>query len=236
MISNKVSVILGLSLIMGLALFGYQVRQAVKRGREFDRYLTVKGLSEREVKATLGIWPIRFAVNADDLAGLKDMMERDRATVLNYLAQHGFKPAEINQGLPVVSDRLEERIHSNQPSLPRYRGVTTLVVRTSNVDLLKKAGQEVDALLSRGVTLAGNEYDSRTEFTFDGVNEIKPQMIQEATAGARAAAEKFAQDSGSKVGRIRKATQGALEISDRDAAAPEWKKLRVVTTVEFFLE
>lgn len=219
-----------------MAVFGWQVGRAVKKGREFDRYLTVKGLAEREVKATLGIWAIRFSVSSEDLSTLRKSLEDDRATVTAYLTQCGIQPDEIKQGLPIVNDRQDERINSGRPNLPRYRGVTTLVVRTPNVDVLKKALQEVDTLLAKGVTLAGNEYDSRPEFTFDGVNAVKPEMIKEATAGARAAAEKFAQDSGSNVGRIRKATQGALEIEDRDAATPEWKKLRVVTTVEFFLE
>ena len=93
--------------------------------------------------------------------------------------------------------------------------------------------REVKATL---VTLTGHEGGDRIEFIFDAVNSIKPDMIKEATANARAAAEKFAQDSKSKVGRIRKATQGALEIEDRDAASPERKVLRVVTTVDFFLD
>jgi hypothetical protein len=104
------------------------------------------------------------------------------------------------------------------------------------VDVAKKAIQGADALLEKGVTLIGNEAGDRIEFIFNAVNDIKPDMIKEATANARAAAEKFAQDSKSKVGRIRKATQGALEIEDRDAASPERKVLRVVTTVDFFLE
>ena len=107
------------------------------------------------------------------------------------------------------------------------------------MDVVKKAIQGADALLEKGVTLVGNESGDRMdriEFIFDAVNDIKPDMIKEATANARAAAEKFAQDSKSKVGRIRRATQGALEIEDRDAASPERKVLRVVTTVDFFLE
>jgi hypothetical protein len=152
------------------------------------------------------------------------------------LRDNGIDPKEITQGLPVVSDREDERIQANRPSLARYRGVVTLVVRSANVDVVKKAVQGADALLEKGVTLTGNESTDRIEFIFNAVNDIKPDMIKEATANARAAAEKFAQDSKSKVGRIRKATQGALEIEDRDAASPERKILRVVTTVDFFLE
>jgi hypothetical protein len=228
-----------MSLVAGLAIFGFQIGRAVRTGREFDRYLSVKGLSEREVKATLVIWPIRFSVAAEDLGALKAAMETNRALVVSFLRDRGIDSREITQGLPMVSDREDERIQANRPSLARYRGVVTLVVRSSNVDVVKKAIQGADALLEKGVTLVGNESGGpidRIEFIFDAVNDIKPDMIKEATANARAAAEKFAQDSRSRVGRIRRATQGALEIEDRDAASPERKVLRVVTTVDFFLE
>jgi len=228
--------VLGLSLVAGLAIFGAQIGRAVKAGREFDRYLAVKGLSEREVKATLVIWPIRFSVAAEDLGALKTAMEKNRALVLSFLQESGIDSKEITQGLPIVSDREDERIQANRPSLARYRGVVTLVVRSPNVDVVKKAIQGADVLLEKGVALAGNESSDRIEFIFNAVNDIKPDMIKEATANARVAAEKFAQDSESKVGRIRKATQGALEIEDRDAASPEKKVLRVVTTVDFFLD
>ena len=236
MITMRSFLVLGLSLVVGLAIFGVQIGRAVRMGREFDRYLAVKGLSEREVKATLVIWPIRFSVAAEDLGALKTAMESNRAVVLSFLQERGIDSKEITLGLPIVSDREDERIQANRPSLARYRGVVTLVVRSSNVDVVKKAIQGADALLEKGVTLAGNEASDRIEFIFNAVNDIKPDMIKEATANAGAAAEKFAQDSRSKVGRIRKATQGALEIEDRDVASPERKVLRVVTTVDFFLE
>jgi hypothetical protein len=236
MITIRSFLVLGLSLVLGLAIFGFQIGRAVRAGREFDRYLAVKGLSEREVKATLVIWPIRFSVAAEDLGTLKTAMETNCALVVSFLQDRGIDSKEITQGLPAVRDREDERIQANRPRLARYRGVVTLVVRSSNVDVVKKAIQGADALLEKGVTLVGNESGDRIEFIFDAVNAIKPDMIKEATANARAAAEKFAQDSKSKVGRIRKATQGAMEIEDRDAASPERKILRVVTTVDFFLE
>jgi hypothetical protein len=236
MVAIRSFLVLGVSLIIGLAVFGMQIGRAVKHGREFDRYLTVRGLSEREAKATLAIWPIRFAVSAEDLGSLKGAMEKNRALVVTFLNENGIEAKEITQGLPEVSDREDQRIEADRPSLARYRGIVTLVVRSANVDVVKKAIQGADVLLEKGVTLTGAEREEHPQFIFDAVNDIKPDMIKEATASARAAAEKFAQDSRSKVGRIRRATQGAVEIEDRDAASPEKKIIRVVTTVEFFLE
>jgi hypothetical protein len=238
MITIRSFVVLGLSLIVGLGIFGAQIGRAVKAGRDFDRYLAVRGLSEREMKATLAIWPIRFSDHAEELGALKAAMENDRALVIAFLKDNGIDAKEITQGLPDVSDREDERIQNKAPAMKRYRGVMTLVVRSPNVDVVKKAIQAVDALLDKGVSLAGNENTDRIEFIFDAdaVNAVKPDMIKEATANARTAAEKFAEDSHSKVGRIRRATQGTVEIEDRDVASPERKTIRVVTTVDFFLE
>ncbi|MGA2556838.1 MAG: SIMPL domain-containing protein [Verrucomicrobiota bacterium] len=236
MITVRSFVVLGLSLIAGLAIFGHQIGRAVKNGREFDRYLTVRGLSEREMKATVAIWPIQFATYAEDLGALKSAMERDRALVIAFLTNNGVETKEMTQGLPDVIDRQDARIRDKSPTLSRYQGLMTLVVRSPHVDVVKKAIQGADALLEKGVALAGNGYFQRTQFLFDAVNEVKPDMIKEATANARAAAEKFAEDSHSKVGRIRRATQGTVEIEDLDVATPEKKIIRVVTTVDFFLE
>ncbi|HEX3716695.1 MAG TPA: SIMPL domain-containing protein [Verrucomicrobiae bacterium] len=229
-------VVLGLSLVLGLAIFGIQIAHAVKTGREFDRYLTVKGLSERDAKADLAIWPIRFAVAADDLGNLKSGMEFNRAIVLAYLKSSKIGSNEINEGLPDITDRQDLRIQSGTPALARYRALVTMVVRSTNVDIVKRTIQGADSLLEKGVSLGGEDQGQQTQFIFNALNDVKPEMIREATANARASAEKFAEDSHSKVGRIRKATQGVLEIEDRDAASPEWKTLRIVTTVDFFLE
>lgn len=235
MITTRSFVALGFLLAVGLAISGAQIGQAVKKGREFDRYLSVRGLSEREVKATLAIWPIRFAVYADDLPQLKQTIEKTKTVVQGYLAEQGITADSISYGLPAVSDKNEER-YDEKNTLPRYRAVTTLVVRSAKVDVVKQAIQHADTLLEKGITLVSSEYGDRTQFLFDGVNAAKPDMIKEATANARVAAEKFAQDSNAKVGAIRRAYQGVLEIDDRDVATPEIKVLRVVTTVDFFFE
>lgn len=236
MIKTRAFLILGLCLALGLAIFGMQIGKAVRQGREFDRYLTVRGLSEVEVKANLAIWSLRFSVQANELAGLKGEMEKARAKVRAFLLSQGIAEGEINAGLPMVDDRELMKSNGEHPDIARYTSKLTIVVRSGNVDTVKAAMQQVDRLLEQGVALSFEEYGDRAQFLFTNINEVKPGMIAEATANARASAEKFAQDSKSHVGRIRKATQGVLEIDERDAASPERKILRVVTTVEFFLE
>jgi hypothetical protein len=237
MITTRSFVWLGALLAAGLAIFGVQIGRAVQKGREFDRYFTVRGLSEREVKATLAIWPVRFETHADDLPKLKQAMERDRAIVQAFFRAHEIADDEVSLGLPGITDRAEDHANPMNDELRRYKAVVTLVVRSTKVDVVKRAIQDVAQLLDRGVRLSHHEYHGdRTQFLFEGVNALKPSMIEEATANARAAAAKFAQDSKARVGAIRRATQGVLEIDDRDVASPEQKIVRVVTTVEFFIE
>jgi len=236
MITTRSFAVLGALLALGLAIFGVQIGAAVKKGREFDRYFTVRGLSEREAKATLVIWPIRYSVASNALPDLQNEMEKARSVVLNYLTEAKIPLEECSFGLPNITDRADEHRTKDEPVLPRYNALMTLVVRSKNVDVVKNAIQKSDRLIAQGIPLIGDEYGHKVEFLFDGVNALKPAMIEEATANARAAAEKFAQDSKAKVGKIRKATQGVVEIEDRDVASPELKIVRVVTTIEFFIE
>lgn len=236
MITTRSFAVLGALLALGLAVFGFQVGRAVKVGREFDRYLTVRGLSEREVKATLVIWPMKYLATGETLAELQDAMANARGIVSQFLRDNGIKDAEVSYGLPEIRDTIASRRRDDAVILPRYEGTITMVVRSRDVDLVKRAIQKSESLIAKGVPLASEDYGNRISFLFDEINSIKPEMIQEATANARQAAQKFAEDSKASVGAIRKATQGVVDIQDRDVASPELKVVRVITTVEFFLK
>jgi len=236
MTNTKAFAVLGLFLVAGCATFGLLVKDAVIKGREFDRYFTVRGLSEQVVKSTVVIWPIRYSVSAEDLPTLKREMESVQVEIAGFLEQNGIGREEYSVGLPSVQDTISSRRSDDAVVLPRYTATTPIVVRSTKVDQVKAAAMKSTSLLDKGITLAGDEYSDKIQFIFEGVNQLKPKMIEEATANARAAADKFAADSHAKVGSIRRATQGVVDISERDQASPELKVVRVVTTVEFFIE
>lgn len=236
MISIRAFAVLGLLLAGGLALFGYQVGQAVKLGRDFDRYFSVRGLSEREVKATLVIWPLQYVCTGETLGELRASMDQAKAVVTGFLLASGIEEEEISHGLPEITDTISRRNLQDVVVLPRYNAEVNLVVRSRDIDTVLAVIRKSEALIELGVPLIHSEYENRIEFIYDQLATIKPGMIEEATANARQAAEKFAEDSHSKVGAIRKASQGVVDIQDRDIANPEIKKIRVVTTIEFFIE
>lgn len=231
--------ILGVFLAIGLALAGFFIARAVESAKRFERFVTVKGLSEREVPADLAIWPIRFNVAANDLKSLQEQITNSRNTVRQFLTTAGFKDDEISTSPPQIADAettSRSEAEDRKPPKFRYSAAVTTLLRSGRVDDVRRAMETSDQLVLSGVALAGGEYSSRAEFIFMGINAIKPTMIEEATVNARRAAEQFAKDSNSQVGTIRRATQGAVEINDRDSSSPHRKIVRIVTTVDYFLQ
>lgn len=223
-------------LALGMVLLGWVLRSGIVHFKESERVVTVKGLSEQEVKADRVIWPLTYKVIGNDLPELYNNIEKNNATIISFLKENGIDEKEITVAPSQLVDLKAER-YGNYNSTPyRYNITTVLTVATGNVDLVRKLMQRQGDLLKQGVAIGGEDYQYRTEFLYTGLNNIKPKMIEEATANARTTAEKFAHDSKSKLGKIRTAYQGQFSISDRDANTPYIKTVRVVTTVEYYLK
>jgi hypothetical protein len=228
--------LLGLLVGGGIALAGIVASGAVKELRASQRFVTVKGLAEREVDADLAIWPVSFKEAADDLAVLQRRVDERRGTVAAFLEEAGFRREDVSFGAPRIQDLHAERMQAGvQANRLRYLAQAAVTVRSKDVPRVRKAMEQSGVLVGRGVMLA-QDWEARPQFLFTGLNAIKPAMIEEATVAAREAAAKFAKDSGSKVGKIRNASQGLFTIGDRDPNSPERKVVRVVTTVEYFLD
>lgn len=225
------------SLILGIciAIAGMSIGLGFYKGRATDRYVTVKGLAEREVNADLAIWPITFKVADNDLTALQRGIDSGRDAIKTFLLESGFTEDEISFSAPSIIDTEAQQYSNRNESKYRYIAEATVTTRTGRVGQVRKTMEESRKLIGKGVVLSAKSWENPTEFLFTDLNEIKPEMIEEATKNAREVAEKFAQDSGSKVGKIRHASQGYFSISDRDRNSPEVKQVRVVTTVQYYL-
>ena len=232
--SVTASVILAVGIAGGFALLGSNISSGIESFVNRDRIVTVKGLSERQVKADRVIWPVGFRELGDDLQDVYDRIEKRKDQVVAFLKEAGLTDAEIEVASPQVTDAQAE-MYANQKSRYRYSMTQTVTVSSDKVDLVRDLLVRQSDLIKAGVTLVG-DYSWRTSFQFTGLNTVKPAMIEEATKNARASAEKFAQDSGSSLGKIRRANQGQFSITDRDSNTPYIKSVRVVTTVEYFLK
>jgi hypothetical protein len=232
------SAVAALILAAGVVVAAIVLAGGIIRSRGADRYVTVKGISERDVKAGLAIWPLRFVATDDSLDVAQAGIEKAKATVLAFLERHGI-PATMTevQGLE-VTDVLTSPYRSG-PVTSRYIISQTLMVRAEDADLVATASQKVGELVEAGVVLSSQSGPITPTYLFTKLNDLKPEMIGEATANARRAAERFAADSGSRILGIRRANQGVFEILPRDRVqgmseeGQIQKTVRVVTTLDF---
>ena len=239
------ALVLGGLIAIGLSVMGFEVKQALIEARRAERLVTVKGLAEREVKADTAIWPIRFTAVSSELAAAYDKSDADKKRVLAFLTAEGLEPSEIEIGQVNVSDTQAQEYGRPQAG-PRFIIEQALTVHTKKVEKVASLSGRIAELVKAGVVLSRA---SNVSYHFTGVNEIKPAMLAEATKNARAAAAQFAADSGSTVGQIFRASQGALSLSSLEGSAGGSEggysgnveerivqKARVVMTVQFVLE
>ena len=226
--------ILGLCLLAGLALLGYLVSHSLTQLKLMERSVEVKGLSEREVAADIAIWPITFSEPGNDLVQLYQSVQEKNNLVVKFLQDNGFSADEITVSAPAVVDKqAREYGDSGANSRFRYTATSTITVYSKKVDEVGQTMIKLVDLGKQGIAIAGEGYN--TQFLYTGLNQIKPAMIEEATRNAREAANKFAKDSDSSLGKITRANQGQFSIDNRDSSTPHIKKVRVVSTVEYYL-
>ena len=226
--------ILGLCLLVGLGSLGFFLGDSLLKFRQLERTVTVKGLAEREMPADIVIWPIQFARANDDSTKLYADLQRDADAVVAFLKLNGITDKEITFSPPVVIDKLAQQYNDGGKGF-RYTGNQTITVYSPNVPVVRNTVVQMAELGKQGITFSGDQYTNQTEYLFNGLNTIKPAMIEDATRQAREVAEKFAGDSMSKLGKIKSASQGQFTIADRDKNNPHIKTVRIVSTVEYYL-
>jgi hypothetical protein len=227
----------------GLTAGGALIGSGISRARSADRYVTVKGISEKEVRADTALWPLRLVAADDDLTRANQQLGASVEKLRAFLGQNGIAEGETSLQAVKVTDAFADQYRPAGQVARRYVVETTLLVRSSNPDRVLAVSQKVGELVRQGVVLStrGDYEGSGPTFLFTKLNDIKPGMIAEATARAREAATQFARDSRSQLGGIRRASQGLFEILPRDEApglrgeGQIDKRVRVVTTVEYRL-
>ncbi|MDX2464717.1 MAG: SIMPL domain-containing protein [Porticoccus sp.] len=233
---NKTSaLILGVFVFLGLSALGYLLGNAAIEFKQFDRSVTVKGLSEREYTADIVIWPIQFTAAGNDLESLYNAIELNTTKIVSFLGKKGIKTDEITLSSPAITDKSAQQYGNNARAEFRYTAFQMVTVYSKNIDVVRSVMGSLSQLGKQGIVITGGNYDAQTDYIFTRLNDVKPEMIEEATKKAREVAEKFASDSQSSLGKIKRASQGQFSISARDKNNPHIKKVRVVSTVEYYL-
>lgn len=224
-------------LAIGLIIMAVVIRDGIVSFKDMDRKVSVKGLAEREVKADKVTWSLVYKELGNDPAEMYNLIETKNNTVTEFLKSGGIDEADINVNTPIITDRQADN-YGNEILKFRYKATSTITVTSSEVDKVRQLMSHQADLMKQGIAIVSEEYgdNNRVVYEFTGLNSIKPEMVEEATKNARVTAQKFADDSNSKLGAIRSAQQGQFSIVDRDANTPYIKKVRVVTTMEYSLE
>lgn len=224
-----------LLIALGLLAIGLGIRSGFRSMSSAQRTVSVRGLSEREVKADKVTWPIVYQIQGNILPDLYDQTSTTNDKILAFLHKAGITDSEISINAPEAYDRASNNYSDNNYKF-RYNISEVIVVTSSQVDKVDELIRQQGQLLKEGIALSANDYNYPIQYEFTGLNDIKPQMIAEATKNAREAAQKFADDSESKLGKIQTANQGQFSIENRDQFTPSIKNVRVVTTLTYFLE
>ncbi len=214
--------VLGVVALVFSAIFFFSARGFSDQGK----FVEVKGLSEKIVKADVAIWSMSFEVKSNNVDMLYADIAKNTSTITAFLKSKGFEETEINVApVNIYQDTYRD-------ALFRYNSNTQLSVYTKKVDIVKSASKETLLLVKQGVTLNQNYID----FQFSDINSVKPEMLTEAIKNARATAKQFAQESGSGLGAVSRGNQGVFDVTDKDPGSPEFKKIRVVSSLRFLLK
>lgn len=236
-IDNKIASFasVGLLIGVGLLLLGLCMKSGIDDFAHRDRIVTVRGLAQRDIPANKVTWPIVSKLTGDDLKSLYTQVQSIDSAITTFLKTNGITDAEISVNPPAVTDLKADQY--NAANAPYHYSVTAVVtVTSSRVELVRKLINRQTELMAQGIAITAGDYNYPTLYEYTDLNTIKPAMIAEATQNARKAADKFAEDSHSKLGKIKTASQGQFSIDDRDQYTPQIKTVRVVSTIEYYLK
>jgi len=228
---------------IGVAVSGWYIGKGIEGFRKADRYLTIKGLAEQDVKSDYAVWVLTFRRASSNYDELQQALMNDRQAVVEFLRDQGFSANEIEPMSLQITD-LMAREYGQQDGLTfRYTGQGSVAVRTSNVDQVAKVANSLDPLVREGVQLSSDGPNGGApRYLLRGFNDLKPKLLEQAVRNAAEQAEKFAADAGAKLGQLRQANQGSIQILDDDGSSDYssdmtiGKRLRVVSTFVYSLD
>ncbi len=229
-------VVAAIILALGMCCMGGLIKCGIERFKTLDHKVTVKGLSEREVPANKVTWPLIYKELGNDPSVMYELIEQKNQKVVGFLKKAGLTDSEISVNPPTIRDRQADN-YGNEIMNYRYKAECVITVTSTEVDKVRQLMARQSELMKQGIALVSEEYgDNSVRYDFTGLTDIKPEMVKEAMANAKATAEQFARDANAKLDGVITAQQGQFSIEDRDQNTPYIKRVRVVNTVEYAIK
>jgi hypothetical protein len=238
--------IAGLIIAVGIAAAGWFIGNGFAQARRTERFVTVRGLVTRAVRADIAVWDISYTATNDDVTRANAEIDRDAKIVIAFAKTHGFGEKDLQVLATRVTD--QSQFGGNQAhATGRYLVKGGIEIRSKDVDRVQRTSQLTGELIQQGVVLNldSDNGAANPAYYFTQLDAIRPSMLAEATRSARAVAQQFALDSASRLGPIRRANQGAFEILPRDSSGSQDafleprsinKTIRLVSTIDYYLE
>lgn len=248
--SKKIIVLLFVAALIGLgsALGGWFMGNGFYKARFADRYVSVKGVAERQVKSDLAIWDLSYKATGNDLRVVNNQINQNQKDALAFLAKHNFVASDFELEPTTVIDQYAQEYSSGNKPESRYIITGGIKVRTDKVDLVREVSRLSSELIQEGIVVTTKDYQANPRYLFTKLEDVRPPMLAQATKSARAVAEQFAIDSNSHVGDIRRANQGMFQILNSDSSAGQnaasdndqlsgiYKTVRVVSSIDYSLQ
>lgn len=222
---------IGISIVMAAVILAVGLANIITP----ERSVSVRGLAEREVDADLAVWNMSFSMGENSLESMQKSILEKTEVIKKYLIKHELEESDFTVKPAAITDNSLNSYMDQTKITYKFVARQTILVRSGKIEAVKSAYADSLELVSAGIAV-NQDYDSKVSYEFTKLNDIKPEMIAEATKNARTAAEQFAHDSNSKVGKIKKATQGLFTIEDAAVGLEDKKSVRVVNTVEYLLK
>ncbi|MGL5722410.1 MAG: SIMPL domain-containing protein [Brevinema sp.] len=232
--SNHI-LVFSIALVIGLVCSATVIRSGILGFRSYERTVQVKGLSEREYPADVIMAPVPVTAIGNDSAALYAQLDRQAQRVQAFLIGEGIAESDMTTSIPNVIDKAALQYSGSDIGSTRYTGTVIVTVYSTNVEAVRAAFNKIGSLGREGIVMRLGDYDYQTEYNFTKLNDIKSEMLQEAAVNARQSAQTFADDAGSRLGKLKTASQGQFSINPRDKNTPHIKTVRVVVSMDYYL-
>ncbi len=201
--------IAALGLIIATIFFG----NAIKNRNKADNTISVTGLGSKKFTSDLITWSGSFSKNNFDLKSAYDELAVDKNVIAQYLKSKGVKDNEMVFSAVDIQKNFRSYNDSNgnyvQGEFSGYNLTQSVSIESKEVGKIENISRNITEIINRGI-----EFTSSTpQYFYTKLAEVKQQMIADATKDAKERAEKIADNAGSSLGSLKKATMGVIQIT-----------------------
>lgn len=201
---------LGFMLAAGMVVSTFLGSRSIEKIKLADQTIRVKGSSERKIDSDWAVWNARFAARAPGLTDAYAKIRKDLEAVLSYLEAAGVPRGSV--GVSSVSTSIQYKLNEKGHATNVIEGYVleqSVELKSGDIPLVARLARDSTALIQQGI-----EFSSSSPcYYYTRLNDLKIEMLGEATRDARARAEQLAKNSGCAVGALRSASQGVFQIT-----------------------